>query len=444
MFYYSFLLKNIVLPFADRAMKTSVSKMIKKIREMNNLSREEIQYWQLMNLKKLIYHAYEHTKYYRDLFDNNKLKPSDIKIISDLQKIPILTKNQVRMHFNDLIPDNVHECPYHNSSTGGSSGDPITILLDNRSWSFTTANSIFNWEKSGYKYGDKHIALGSTSLFVENKTSFKHRLFYSLKRKIGLNGINMSEKTCKEYIDLINTKEIKYIYGYASAIYLLANYVIKYNVILRIRVCFTTSEILTNEYRYTIQKAFNCKIIDCYGARDGGITAFSHKENCYEVGYNSIIRQSEDNHNLTGPILLTDLLNYAMPMINYQLGDEVEINPSLNIGYPYNGQIINRVLGRQTDIIFLKNGRILTGPGFTILFKDLPVEYYYIEKIDINSIKCSIKKLDGYTIEHEQTIKSTFKKQAGEDVQLIIVYNDTINYTPSGKRKFIGDKDFKK
>ena len=45
-------------------------------------------------------------------------------------------------------------------------------------------------------------------------------------------------------------------------------------------------------------------------------------------------------------------------------------------------------------LIELENGTVITGPGFTILFKDLPVEYYRIEKCDINTVKCLVKKLD--------------------------------------------------
>ena len=52
---------------------------------------------------------------------------------------------------------------------------------------------------------------------------------------------------------------------------------------------------------------------------------------------------------------MTNLLNYAMPLINYELGDEVKIKE--NTGN-YNGQVIEEVYGRIPDIIRLENGRI--------------------------------------------------------------------------------------
>ena len=200
-------------------------------------------------------------------------------------------------------------------------GDPMKYFLDIESWSFSNANYILNWEKTGYNYGDNYIALGSSSINVNQKKSIKHFLYYRLKNKVSFNGINMSNEVCNEYLEYIKQHKIKYIYGYASAIYLLSKYAEKHSIKVNINACFPTSEILTPLYRETIEKSFNCPVINCYGANDGGITAFEHQVGFFEVGYNSIVRIYEKDANMMGSALLTDLLNYAMPLINYQLGD---------------------------------------------------------------------------------------------------------------------------
>ena len=198
-----------------------------------------------------------------------------------------------------------------------------------------------------------------------------------MKNKIGLNGVNMSDKACDEYVDIIKKQKIQFIYGYASAIYILAKYVHNNKITLNISACMPTSEGLTSQYKKTIIQAFNCNILNVYGANDGGITAFAFNESCFKVGYNTIVRFkkiSEGHYK----ILLTDLFNYAMPLINYEIGDEVVLYKDNN--HDYNGQIFDEILGRTSDIITLENGNVLTGPGFTILFKDIPADYYYISK----------------------------------------------------------------
>jgi phenylacetate-CoA ligase len=279
------------------------------------------------------------------------------------------------------------------------------------------------------------VALGSTSLYLNKKKSLKHYIFYKLKNKIGLNGINMSPKICKNYLDLIQKKKIKYIYGYASSIYLLADFAIKNKIKIKINICFPTSEILTEHYRETIENAFTCKVIDCYGASDGGITAFSSKPNFYEVGYNTIVRQNENKYN-HGPIIITDLFNYAMPFINYDLGDEILINEELNLNYNYNGQVINKIDGRTSDVLKLGNGVTLTGPGFTILFKDLPIISYRIEKIDDFHILCIIKKMDQFNINHEEVIFQTLQLQSGSEIKISIKYIDIEETTTNGKSRY--------
>jgi phenylacetate-CoA ligase len=433
---YSNILKYGVLPIADKAMKTSIASSYREIKKLQRYSPAEINKWQYTRMTNLIEHAYNHTRYYKNLFKKHRLIPADIKSFEDLRYIPILTKTDVRKNFDDLISDNIETIPHKKSATGGSTGDPMKYWLDHRSWSMLNANTIINWEKVGYNYGDPYIALGSTSLFVNKSSSLKHQIYYRLKNKIGLNGINMSDEVCGDYIAFIRKKKIRFIYGYASSIYLLAKYAIAHNQQLNIQACFPTSEVLKDQFWETINQAFACEIMDGYGASDSGINAFSNRKCFFEVGYNCLVRTENADKNGIGPALITDLFNYAMPFINYKIGDIIQIDAARNKDYPYNGQVINTVLGRTSDIIQLENGRTLTGPGFTILFKDLPVEHYRIEKNDVNSIKCIIVKLPEYQQQHEDIIRATFYKQMGENAKFSIDYTDVIPLTKSGKREY--------
>jgi len=434
---YSSLIKRIVLPVADKIIGTNISYFYKLIKKMNSFSKDEILNWQNQKLLCLLKHAYKNTKYYNNLFNEMGLKLEYFNSIDDLVKIPILTKELIRKNYSDLIPNNINSYPFIKSATGGSTGDSLIFLCDKKSWSYCTANTIVNWERCNYNYGDKYIALGSTSLFIDKKRSFKHLIYYNLKKKICLSGINMTDQVCEDYVKIIKKNKIKFIYGYASSIYLLAKYVIESNQKIKIHSCFPTSEILTKIYRKTIIDAFSCKILDGYGAGDGGINAFEHEYGFFEVGYNSILfLETKNDNEIDCPVLLTDLFNYSMPLINYKIGDEVQIDNKQNENYSYNGQIINKVLGRTSDIIQLENGNILTGPGFTILFKDLPVEYYSIQKIGVNSIKCSIQKLPSFNKNHENMIIATFKKQFGSDCNIVIDFQYEVKLTKSGKRQY--------
>ena len=197
---YSLLLKKIILPIADIVMHTKVSHYYSLIKKMQYYSSDEIKKWQNKKLHELINHSYYNTKYYKRLFDNNNISPDDIKSIEDLNKIPILTKEIIKKNYSDLIPSNIESVRHISSSTGGSTGEPLKFNLDLDSWSYIVANTILYWEKTKYKYGDKYLAIGSTSLFVSKK-SLKHHIYYKLKNRIGVNGANMSNDVMEGYLN---------------------------------------------------------------------------------------------------------------------------------------------------------------------------------------------------------------------------------------------------
>lgn len=402
---------------------------------MQEWSKEEITKWQNQKLKQLITHHYNNTPYIKNLFDKNNVYPEDIKTVDDLAAIPPINKNIIRENFDDLIPKNISKIRYKKASTSGSTGNPMRYYLDINTWSYTTAIKIYAWQTSSYLYGDKFVALGSSSLFPTNKKSWIHIFYFKLRNGIPLNGMNLSDEKLKGYTDLMKSKKVKYIYGYASAVYLVANYVLRNQLNLGIKGCFTTSEILTPDYRKEIEKAFNCKVMDCYGARDSGITAYEINPGYYYVSHNSYAELYDKFEKNKGSILVTDLLNYAFPFIRYDIGDEVEYLDE-NDKTDFNGQVFTEIIGRVSNIIKLDNGRVLTGPGFTILFKNLNVIAYRISQVGGMKLRFEVQKNEAYNIDDEKTILGTAKKHAGNDCEIELVYIDKFEPGKNGKRNF--------
>jgi phenylacetate-CoA ligase len=419
---------------ADLAMRTSVVSWYRRIRRMNGWKNPDVVTWQNEQLEKLIIHFYENTLYYKNLLDSLGIDPYKVKSIDDLKRIPPLTKKTIREHFDELTPKNLKRIPFKYAATGGSTGDPLKFTLDLNSWSYTTASNIYSFEQKGLLYGDKYIALGSSSLFPVDEKSRLHSLYYSLRKKLPMSGINMSDEVMEKQVDYILKNRIEYIYGYASAIFLLAKFVKSGNLNVKLKACFPTSEILTDDYRKQIEEAFHCIVMDGYGARDGGITADELTAGYYHVGYNSLAEVIDCYTENTGKLLVTDLLNYAFPFIRYEIGDEVTLVPG-NLPF-YNGQVFSKILGRESNVIHLENGHNLTGPGFTILFKDLNVIAYKIYKTGSLRIKIDILPDKKYSMEEEKFILDTMKKQAGDNCEVIIEYFEKFDSEKSGKRNY--------
>lgn len=431
---YSHLLQNIIMPIGDKIMHTKYMYYLKVIEEMNNWSEKEIESWQNELFNTLIKHAFNHTKYYNELMRRLKLSPRDFRVAEDLKKLPVLKKEYVATHYNEFVPSNIGEINFIRNSTGGSTGDPMRFLSSINFLSFAQANRIYSWQKYGYNYGDKYAVLGSSSLIAKNSPSMKHKILYTITRKFPFNGVNISGEIAKNYLNEIKAKKIKFIYGYASSIFLLAKYTLENGyVVPEITACFTTSEVLTDVYRNVIETAFKCKVMDCYGAADGGIMGYEIKRGHYHVGYNSVVEINDPTSSDFGKILSTNLMDHAFPLIRYEIGDVVEMLNKETDKYSFNGQIIKKIHGRKSDVIRLGNGNVLTGPGFTILFKDLNVKAYQIIKVDELCINIIIQKGERYSKEEEILVYSTFKKYAGNDCDIRISYVDKFAPKSNGK-----------
>ena len=428
-----FLILNIAFPLADKFMGTCAMKWYRQICKMNSWSKEQISQWQNEQLQQFVKHAYEHTVYYKRIFDELGLKPEDIKNANDLKKLPIINKDIVRKHFEEIVPDDIDKFKYRKSRTGGTTGEPMYYYCDENTWGYVTANKIISWKTTGYRYGDAFVALGSSSLFPEKRNRIRE-LYDRLRNEHGLNGMNLSDEVCAEYVDFIKKKRIKFIYGYAASIYLLTKYVASHNIDLTFVECvFPTSEKLTDAYRKLIESTFNCRVMDCYGAKDAGITAFESEKGCYHVGYNVVAETVDNVGDGVGTLLTTNFLNYSFPMIRYEFGDEATISESPQ----YNGQIITEIVGRSSDVMRLENGRNVTGPGFTILMQPYNVVAYDIRKTAPMRVELRIQPEEGkFSKDQENQIVTKFHQYIGEDCVLDVIYVDHFEPLANGKRRY--------
>lgn len=430
-----------LFPVSDLLYHTHLSSWYSQIEKMLQWEPEAIKAWQVEKLKCLVSDAYRYSRYYHQLFDSLSIKPEDIRSYDDLEQIPPLTKEIIRDHYDDILLKGKKGLSYRHCSTGGSTGDPTRYIKDNNSWGFDNAFSIHMWKLTGYHYGDKYLALGSSSLFPTNTKSKLHDLYYSVKGKIPFNAMNVSDEVMERCVNLIRKKNIHYIYGYASSIFVLAEFIASNHLqdAVNIKACFPTSEILTPLYRETIEKVFGCVVSDMYGAHDGGIVAHNIHGG-HKVGYNCIVQTAGNPK--SGPALLTDVTSTSFPFIRYQLGDVVTLGEGYNNVF-FNGQVLERVIGRTSDIIHLENGRTLTGPGFTILFSKLNIKGYRLYKSNPLEITVEIVQTDSYDTESEdKLIIDTMHKHAGEDCQIILRYVDNVERRKNGKNLFfLNDKN---
>ena len=77
--------------------------LLKRLNGNLSKTRAELENIQRKKLISLIHHAYENTRYYRDLFDSTSLRPSDIRSVEDLSMLPTTGK----LKLQSLDPEDI-------------------------------------------------------------------------------------------------------------------------------------------------------------------------------------------------------------------------------------------------------------------------------------------------------------------------------------------------
>ena len=98
--------------------------LYKKYSELQYLPYEKRLEYQLQELQSIISYAYNHTKYYHNLFGEYGIVPKQIQDFSDIKKIPLLTKDIVRDHLEEMVSDVIPQKSLQYVTTGGSTGKP--------------------------------------------------------------------------------------------------------------------------------------------------------------------------------------------------------------------------------------------------------------------------------------------------------------------------------
>lgn len=414
--------------------KMSVLRYLEEIDKMSKWTPSEVISWQEEKLRTLVHKAYFNTKFHNERFRKNKIHPEEIRSMKDLEKIPIMRKDEVKKCL-ELNYDIDNRIDYYYNATGGSTGIPLQFYVSYEAESIIQAIDMFFKRTYGYQYGSPTLVLGASSLKSKTKKNILQILNSRIKGMIPVDVMGINDEKMYEIIEIITQKNIRYIYGYASAIFLVAKYCLEHKISIKIEACFPTSEILTEYYRKSIIEAFNCRILNGYGARDGGVLAYETIPDEFRVGYNSFIEiEVGGKESGAGAIMCTDLFNDVFPFLRYSLGDEIE---GLDANQTtYNGQVFRNVIGRSSDLIRLKNGNVLTGPGFTVLFQNINVEAYQIEQTSNDRLNCKIVRGKNFTLENENKIRDVFAAKVGRESNVDLTYVEAIEQTTAGKTKY--------
>jgi len=402
-------------------------------------SKEKLEKFQDERLRIIIKYAYENVPYYRRIFDECGLKPEDIQTKEDLKLLPILTKDDVRKNFNELITRNADKYKPYIFESGGTTGKPLKFYKDSIS-SLTHNAAVWryrNW--AGFRHSDRWVVMR-----YETFTDSKQRIPCTIKANtMELSSFHLKYENIGDYLSIIKKFNPKVIWAFPSTLYVMAKYIKNQGIApnFNLRAIFTSSETLFKNHRALIEETFGCKIYDWYGSNEGIISAGECPEGGYHINENGIIEIVDYKNNKQckagerGRVIGTSLWNYAMPFIRYDLGDIASISSrkcKCGRGLP----LLQSIEGRVDDIIITKDER-LVGRLDEAFHYSFGIRESQIIQNEIGKITVKVIKDVNFSNKDIETLDKELKKRLGGEMDINYQFVDEIPKTRRGKYRFV-------
>jgi len=330
-------------------------------------------------LSELLQHAYKYCPYYMKVIKELRIEIEDLCKVNDLFKLPILNKNIINGNYNDLISSQ-HRDSVWNKSTGGSTGQPLHFAYTKESYEWRVAMSKRGYSWAGASLGVKQAYIWGIQLGrVGRVKQWKEQLHHVIDRQLYFNCFDFDEKAMAQCLSGLNRFKPVTIVGYTNPLYNLALFIgdnSKIKFAPQGVIC--AAEKVHPYQREVIERVFGAKVFNTYGSREFMLIAAECEkhEGLHISAENLIVEIIKDDgtpakEGETGKIVVTDLHNYGMPFIRYEIGDlgvATTKTCSCGRGLP----LLADVVGRSLDVIKTPEGKIVPGEFFPHLIKDFP------------------------------------------------------------------------
>jgi len=435
--------RTMLFPIYQRRQTPSAFQHLMELRSHEFASLEIINKMQWARIVKLLNHAATNAPYYRDLFRREHIALKDFRSMRDFARIPILSKKTLQEQPKDLLATNVDERRRQRNASGGSTGEPVQFYQDRFYWDYARASQWFVESWWGIRPGDRTASIWGCDRDLPQQT-WKERLSQEICQVRTCNAFALTEQRMEAFARMLMTWQPKFVVGYASALELFSRFLLD-RPQLRIRpiAVKSTAEVLRTEQRSVIREAFDCPVYNFYGSREvNNLAAECPTFSGLHVNTLGRLVEIVDEYGepvvpgVPGRILVTDLTNFTMPFIRYEIQDIGSwAQKPCDCGRPF--PLLSEVAGRSSDFIVTPGGRIIHGEYFTHLFYELPqVARFQLVQNAISEVEVKIELKPGEEHLPAVELQNKMTKALGPGVNVEIKRVERIDRSVSGKHRF--------
>ena len=376
--------------------------------------------------------AREHSAYYKNIKGY------------DLKSYPIMNKATLLEHYDEIkvapaeIPGQQGEV--HIQTTSGSTGTPFKIPQDTQKRQRRIAELKYFGKIVGFRTHDKLIHLRTWNRW-QQKTAKQIKSENIIPFDIAI----MDDASLKRLCELAVSEKAVCLRGYASSLGKVAEYADgKGYQFPHLKIAIAGAEALQDDTRALYKRVMKSEIISQYANEECGImaqerTPTKDSDNCmywnYSGYYFEVLKFDSDEpaeYGELGRIVITDLHNYAFPLIRYDNGDTAVLLPpdEYSNGYP----VLGKLYGRRFDITYSTTGAAISPLTYGRILKhfDTISQWQFVQEGEKEYKLKVVMRSDDLNLEN---IVEQLKEYIGKDATVSIEKVSDIPVLASGKRK---------
>lgn len=443
---YEFTAREILMPVAERMKGWPVRKHLRSLEETQWWSPEQLRELQNEKLRAMIRHSYETVQYYRELFDAHKLTPDDIRTADDLPKIPILTKDTVKLNFpNDRMKSSAYDSKkLIVSSSSGSTGAPVSYYFSGYEKGFRWG-CIYRWRRwTGWDIGKKWANLHVVPEVAFKKYPMLAAMEKKLNRLLVLPVRDMDQANVGQFVQDILDFDPYLIKSFPSVCYYMARYLKEHDMKLNVKACVCNGETLYPFIRELVEERFTPNVFDHYGSEGVETAAQCSPRGKFHISAEATITEIiDDQGNVLPPgsegrLVVTALEKWAMPFIRYDTQDIATMAPHDEVcGCGRGLPLLDSVRGRIVDVSVTPSGKLLTVYAFTYVFAALAdqIDTWQVVHESPGELVLKVVARGQLKPETAKHLISTTQEYVGVDVNVRLEEVDFIPKTTGGKRR---------
>ncbi len=435
--------RRLILPLHERILRRGT------LRELGEL--EQSQWWtldrlhdlQTHKLRALLQHAYDHCPFYRKRIDDAGLDPGRVTTES-LRCLPTLSKETIAENRNAMVDAGVPG-GLHAYTTGGSTGAPLSFLVDRRRQAADQAARARTRRWFGIDLGERELYLWGSPVEHSTQDRLKTLRDHLTNHRL-LNAFQMTPLAMTRYLNEIARFDPVHVFGYPSSLARLFRHArsIGWNPPqASLRTVFVTGEVFHPSDRAVIEEAVSVPVADGYGSREAGFIAHQCPSGAYHVTMESVIVELLDDggspvgNGRAGEITITHLDAFGMPFIRYRTGDMAcrIVEPC---GCGRRLERLGRIKGRRTDMLQTTNGGYAHALSVIYVLRDEPAvgQFKVVQRRNLD-LDVSIVPRGELERTRQNRIRAALSRQIGGGIEVHLSLVDRIPPDPSGKHRYV-------